>query len=167
MPGEYASKTDVPTSRSLDEIKRTLIRFGADAETFAYAEQGRRVGIQFAVGRKQVRMMMVLPDRASFERDSRGKLRVATAVNRDHDQACRQRWRTLAAGIKAKLAMIDDGISTFEREFLADIILPSGETVGERIAPSLDEAVESGVIPELVPGLPQTARVIAISERAG
>lgn len=164
MSGEYASGTTVPVSKSLDEIKRTLIRFGANRDSFAYAEQGRRVGIQFEVGNRQVRMTMLLPDREAFATDRRGYRRVDSAIDRDWEQGCRQRWRTLANAIKAKLAMIDDGISTFEREFLADLLLPSGETVGERIVPEIDEALASGSLPSLVPGMKPTAKVVALGE---
>jgi hypothetical protein len=43
----------------------------------------------------------------------------------------------LANGIKAKPASIDDGISTVEREFLSDIILPSDESVGDWAVPAM------------------------------
>ena len=49
MAGNYAEGTTVATSKSLEEIKSTLIRFGANRDTFAYAEMGRRVAIQFRV----------------------------------------------------------------------------------------------------------------------
>lgn len=162
MAGEYASSTTVPVSRSLDEIKRTLIRFGADRDSFGYAEIGRQVAIQFTVGNRHVRMNMWLPDRDAFKFDSRMWLRANTAIDREWEQACRQRWRTLAAAIKAKLAMIDDGISTFEREFLADLLLPTGETIGERLGPEIEAAMQSGDVPALVPGMPPAGKVIAI-----
>jgi hypothetical protein len=149
MPGEYASKTDVPVSRSRDEIERTLTRFGATA--FAYMHQANRVAIAFEIRNIRVTMNMSLPDRSQFELDSRGKLRSATAVERDWEQACRQRWRTLANAIKAKLAMVDDGLSTVEREFLADIMTPNGQTVGELLVPQIEEIGRSGLVPALMP----------------
>lgn len=166
MPGEYASETVVPVSRSLEEIKRTLIRFGVNRDTFAYAEQGRNVAIQFDFDRRQVRLVMQLPDRASYRLDKRGYIRTDSAIDRDWEQACRQRWRTLAAAIKAKLAMIDDGISTFEREFLADLLLPSGETIGERLAPEIDEAIRNGDVPRLVAIFPPRVVAIEAGKRA-
>jgi hypothetical protein len=150
MPGEYASKTDVPVSRSRDEIERTLTRFGATA--FAYMHQGNRVAIAFEIRNIRVTMNMALPDRDQFRFDSRGKLRPETAIERDWEQACRQRWRTLANAIKAKLAMVDDGLSTVEREFLADIMTPNGQTVGEILAPQIEEIGRGGLVPALMPG---------------
>lgn len=148
MPGTYAADTSVPTSRSRDEIERTLTRFGATA--FAYMTQGGRVSIAFEIRNVRVQMTMVLPDRSQYLLDSRGKRRTESAIDKDHEQACRQRWRTLANGIKAKLAMVDDGISTIEREFLADILTPNGQTVGEILAPEIIAIAESGKVPALM-----------------
>lgn len=149
MPGEYASKTDVPVSRSRDEIERTLTRFGATA--FAYMNQGNRVAIAFEIKNIRVSMSMTLPDRDQFRLDSRGKVRTSTAIEKDWEQACRQRWRTLANAIKAKLAMVDDGLSTVEREFLADIMTPNGQTVGEILVPEIEAIGRSGRVPALMP----------------
>lgn len=149
MPGEYASSTSVPVSRSRDEIERTLSRFGATA--FAYFNQPPTVAIAFEISNVRVKMSMTLPDRAQFRLDSRGKLRTESAIDKDFEQACRQRWRTLANAIKAKLAIVDDGISTIEREFLADVMTPDGRTVGEIIVPQIVEISRSGVLPALMP----------------
>lgn len=166
MPGEYAKDTTVPAGRSFEEIKKTLLRFGADRDSLTYAERGRRVAIQFRAGNREVLLEMVLPDRESFAPDRYGRRRVETAIDRDWEQASRQRWRTLAAGIKAKLALIDDGISSFDREFLSDILLPSGRTVGQTIGPDLDEAVATGEIPSLIAG-PPPAKVVAVGSGGG
>jgi hypothetical protein len=166
MSGEYAKATDVPVSRSRDEIERTLSRFGATAFAY-YADAGGRVAIQFEVNRLRVLMRMTLPDREPFRRDSRGRLRAESAVEKDWEQACRQRWRSLANGIKAKLALIDDGISTVEQEFLSNLVLPGGATVGERVIPDLAAVVETGDLPPLVPGIAPPAKVIELPARAG
>jgi len=167
MSGTYASKTDVPVSRSRDEIERTLQRFGATA--FAYMSNAEgQVAISFEIRQLCVLMRMQLPRRDEFRLDSRGKVRSDSAIERDWEQACRQRWRSLVNGIKAKLALIDDGISSVEREFLGDVVPANGVTVGDRIIPQLPEIARTGDLPELVPGatLPET-KVIELSERSG
>jgi hypothetical protein len=163
--GTYAAKTDVPVSRSFDEIKRTLTRFGADG--FGYVEMGNVVGITFQIKSLRVQMKMTLPDREQFARNSYGNRRTASAIDKDHEQACRQKWRTVANGIKAKLALVDDGISTVEREFLADLVLPNGETVGERVIPELHESIRANELPPLMPGSRSAGRVIELGHRSG
>lgn len=170
MPGTYAKTTDVPVTKTFDEIKRTLQRFGAS--DFAYAERSSgEVGIQFQIKSLRVLMRMQLPDRESFAfitgRYGEKKRRVDTAIDRDYEQACRQRWRTLSNGIKAKLALVDDGISTLEREFLADIMLPSGDTVGERIIPDIHDSIQRDDLPPLMSGMPSRPRIIELSDRSG
>jgi len=156
MPGEYAAKTDVPVSRSRDEIERTLTRFGATAFAYMTTADGA-VAISFEVRSIRVLMRMQLPSRDLFRRDSRGKLRTESAIERDWEQACRQRWRSLANGVKAKLALIDDGISTLEREFLADIVVPTtGQTYGDFAIPQLAEVYERHQLPSLLPGVKAT-----------
>lgn len=164
--GTYAAKTDVPVSRSRDEIERTLQRFGASS--FAYmSSQDGQVAISFEINRIRVLMRMQLPSRDQFTRDSRGKIRTDSAIERDWEQACRQKWRSLANGVKAKLALIDDGISTVEREFLADIVVPStGQTYGEMAIPGIIEVYQSHALPPLVPSIPQ-GKVIELGERSG
>jgi len=166
VSGTYASKTDVPVSRSRDEIERTLQRFGATAFAYMINAEGQ-VAISFEIKALRVLMRMQLPARAEFRFDSHGKVRTDTAIERDWEQACRQRWRSLANGIKAKLALIDDGISTVEREFLADIVVPStGQTYGEMAIPAITDVYRHNQLPPLVPAGP-AAKVIELGERSG
>ena len=68
------------------------------------------------------------------------------------EQACRQKWRALLLVIKAKLEAIDAGITTLDDEFLAGVMLPSGETVGEWAGPQIQRVYETGQMPPLLPG---------------
>ncbi len=129
MPGEYAQNTTVPVTRSRDEIERILMRFGASS--FGYAIDQQTVVIAFEIKSVRVKMMMPLPPPVPAT-DRYGRKRAESAVQKDYEQACRQRWRTLANAVKAKLAMIDDGISTVEKEFFSDIVTETGKTIWER-----------------------------------
>jgi hypothetical protein len=64
--------------------------------------------------------------------------------------ASREGWRALVLAIKAKLEAVEAGITTFETEFLAHIVLPDGRTVGEHAIPKLEETLR-GEIPRLLP----------------
>jgi hypothetical protein len=63
----------------------------------------------------------------------------------------RARWRALLLVLKAKLEAVESGISTIEREFLADVLLPNGMTIGAWLQPQLEAAYEGGGMPELLP----------------
>ena len=66
------------------------------------------------------------------------------------EQACRSRWRSLYLIIKAKLEAVESGISTIDREFLYDVVLPDGRTVGDIVTPQLEIAYQSGQMPPLL-----------------
>lgn len=151
---KYAENTSVSSSRSRDEIERTLTRYGATQ--FAYAWQEGRALIGFVLKGKQVRLTLPLPNREAREfthTPTRGTLRSPQQQAEAYEQAVRQKWRALALVVKAKLEAVEAGISVFEREFFADIVLPDGRTVGEYVLPQVEESYRSGVMPPMLPAL--------------
>ena len=61
----------------------------------------------------------------------------------DREEACRQRCRALLLIIRAKLEAVESGITTLEIEFLANILLPDGGTVGQWLSPASPESTAS------------------------
>lgn len=135
------------------EIESTLSRYGADA--FSYGWEESRALIAFRANGRQIRFEITMPDRTDrkFTHYKRGSMlysRTESAATAEWEQAKRQRWRALALVVKAKLEAVDAGISEFEEEFLAHIVLPDGSTVGKQIAPHIAAAYESGQMPRLL-----------------
>lgn len=153
----YAARTEVSSNKSRDEIERTLTRYGADQ--FMYGWQDNAAVVAFRANDRRVRFILPLPDRAApeFTHSSRG-LRTAEARDNLYEQAVRQRWRALALVIKAKLEAVEAGISEFEDEFLANIMIPLPEgrmvTVGEWMRPQVADAYRIGTMPAMLPMLP-------------
>ena len=131
----YANKTTVTVDRSRTEIERTLARYGATS--FVYGWEGDKSMIGFKADGRTIRFILPLPDREEFAHGKRR--RTKEQIEKLIEQATRQKFRALALAIKAKLEMVESGITSFEEEFLAHIVLPSGETVGQWIAPQLGE----------------------------
>lgn len=140
----YAAGTDVPSDKSRTEIEKTLARWGADS--FAYMTNRESAQVAFEYEGKRIRFTLPLPDRASreFTLTPTGKTRAATAAEQAYEQAVRQRWRALALVVKAKLEAVESGISTFEQEFYANVVLPGGRTVFEATAPQIERALQQG-----------------------
>lgn len=148
----YAENTSVAADRSRAEIERTLTRYGASA--FSYGWEGRRAIVAFRAAERMVKFEVVMPDPEAreFQRTPSGrKSRSTDQAYKAWEQAGRQRWRALALVVKAKLEAVETGITTFEEEFMAHIVLPDGSTVGDFMGPQLDQAYENGVMPELLP----------------
>ncbi len=158
--GNYASTTTVSTDKSRTEIESTLRRFGADQ--FMYGWEDSRAVVQFRAYNRLVRFILELPDPNDqrFTMTPAGrKRRAPEAMLKAYEQATRSVWRALALVIKAKLVAVDDGIVTFEQEFLAHIVLPSGETVGGWVIPRVAVAYETGDALPVLPGSTNTIEV--------
>lgn len=147
----YAKNTEVSSDISRREIERTLARYGAGS--FAYGWNAGHAMVGFEMHQRQLRFVLPLPDRKSREfthTPARGTRRSASAAEAAYEQAVKQKWRALALVIKAKLEAVESGIVDFDSEFLAHIVLPGGQTVGEQIVPQMDDALETGRPPELL-----------------
>lgn len=140
----YARNTYVRPDRSRAEIERTLSAYGASQ--FAYGWSQGRAMIGFHYQGRSIRFVLDLPTEDTVSKTPTGRTR------RNMDKALTdetmQAWRVLALGIKAKLAMIEGGVTTFDNEFEAYIVLPSGQTVGEWMRPQIDRMVETGKMPK-------------------
>lgn len=147
----YAKNTTVSCEKSRAEIESTLARYGASA--FAYATNAGRAMIQFQANDRRIMFVLNLPDRndRSFTHGRRGQRWVDSYAYELWEKACRQRWRCLALAIKAKLESVESGISTFEEEFMAHIMLPNGSTVGQFMKPQIETAYQRNEMPALLP----------------
>ena len=148
----YAENTSVPIDRSKAEIERVLSRYGATG--FGYMIRGTRAMIMFEAHNRQIRFSLPMPDPSndSYRKTPTGRIRRGESQAAAYEQEMRRRWRALALAIKAKLEAVDTGITEFEQEFLAHIVLPGNKTVGEMIQPSIEEAYHTGKVVALLPG---------------
>jgi hypothetical protein len=147
----YAENTTVSTEKSRGEIERTLQRYGADQ--FMYGWNQDQAVIGFCLAGRQIKFILQMPDRKSFSKTPTGKPRSQIQSDKEYEQACRQKWRALSLVIKAKLEAVEAGISIFEDEFMANIVLPNGATVSQFMLPQITEAYETGQMPKMLPDL--------------
>ena len=149
----YAARTRVTISRTKTDIEELLAKHGATG--FAYATEGDRSLVAFSMSGRRVQIMLVMPSIDDYILTPRDARRTAAAQRSAWEQACRQRWRALLLIIRAKLEAVESGITTLESEFLANILLPDGGTIGEWLAPQIDEAYSLGRMrPMLAAGSP-------------
>ena len=124
MTMKYAKYTKVPVEQSRAEIEKTLMRYGAD--TFMYGRSATETVIGFQMAGVPIQLRLPMPD---------------------DEQEQRQVMRILLLMLKSKLEMIAMEYTTVEREFMADILLKDGQTVGEWMIPQL----QSGAMPKALP----------------
>lgn len=150
--GTYAASSSVPAERSRAEIERTLQRWGADQFMYGW-DQGRAI-VAFVMRNRQLRFVIDMPDREdrAFKWTSHKPPRRRTVKQQEeaYEQGIRQRWRALALVIKAKLEAVESGIATFDNEFLAQFVLPNGQTVADAVTPRIVAGIEANAMPDLL-----------------
>lgn len=146
---KYASDTSVSPERSIEEIRQTILRFGANDFTFVIGS--KEVEINFSMKNRIVRFRVQLPPMADYARTpGRRVQRSALEQQKAWNQAIRQRHRALLLVIKAKLEAVESGIETFDEAFMAHIALPNGDTVGEWYGTHIQEIYSGGTMPPLL-----------------
>lgn len=148
----YAENTSVPSERSRAEIEQILRRYSATA--FSYGWDQSRAVIMFELAGRRIRFDLPMPDpndRQFTHTPSRGQKRSPAQQEQAYEQSVRQRWRALALVIKAKLEAVEAGITEFEDEFLAHVVLPNGERVGNWLRPQIARAYDTGSMPAMLP----------------
>ena len=152
----FAENTTVSVEKSRAEIEKLIVRYGATATAFMNAP-GRAM-IMFEAKKRKVVFELPLPaiEDKDFQRDGRGSARSPQKRYEAWESACRQRWRALALVIKAKLEAVESGITTFEDEFLAHIMMPDGQTVGSHVKPTIEAWYSGGKILPLLPAPTKT-----------
>lgn len=125
----YAEDTSVPVSRSQEEVKGLLRKAGA--ERLAVYEDEQRAAVAFGFRGRMYRL--------DVPRPGKGKSQA---------QEERRSWRLVLLVVKAKLEAVREGVTTIEREFLADTILYDGSKMGDWAAEQLAIAYQAGRMPD-------------------
>jgi hypothetical protein len=136
MTRRFAEFTRVPVERTRQQIEQALKRYGADQFVSGW-EHGRAM-LGFRVKDRMVRFELQLPQAESGHTTER------------IERQTRQKWRALLLVIKAKLEAVESEIASFESEFLAHIVLPNNQTVGDFVIPQLAAAYKSKTMPKLL-----------------
>lgn len=147
---KYAEKTKVGSDKSKSDIEKILQRYGASS--FMYGWQDTKAIVAFQMHNRHIKFILPMPDRNSneFTKTDTGRDRSESSQLQAYEQSIRQKWRALTLVIKAKLEAVESGISEFESEFLANIILPDGQTVGSFMEPQIEQAYKTGKMPPLL-----------------
>jgi hypothetical protein len=141
---EYAADTKVPAQRSRQEIETVLGKFGATAFGFMATPESNQIAFRFED--RAIRFTLPLParDDHAFTHTPTGIRRSAAQQQVTYEQAIRQTWRALLLIVKAKLEAIRAGVATFDEEFYAYTVLPTGNTIYEETSTQVEEMIASG-----------------------
>lgn len=161
----YASTTSVPIERTRMAIEELAKEKGATQFMSAFDHEHGAAIIGWTMGGRMVRLAVPLPapteKRFMHRRTRTGWSWRDLPKDKQRqlwEQACRSRWRAILLILLAKFEAIEAGISTIEREFLADTVMADGSTVGAWLQPQLESMYATGRMPKLLPGLGESGR---------
>lgn len=146
----YASGTAVSEEKSRQEIERMLQRWGATEFGVLTSWERNEAVIAFRHRAIQIRMCIPMPDKNDprYSKTKTGKwTRSPESARQVFEGEVRRRWRCLCLALKAKMVAVEDGITTFEREFLPYMVTSDGRTIADALAPVIEHAIAgNGVI---------------------
>lgn len=142
----YAEGTTVAPERSQMEIAGLIRRYGAGS--FATGWDGPSAIVEFIAHERRIRFVLDLPaDWHDYVLTPKKVRRTEAGARQAMEAEVRRRWRALMLAIKAKLEVVETGISTFEAEFMPHTVLPDGRTVAEHMLPRIEQAIAQGRMP--------------------
>lgn len=121
--------------KSRTEIERLLRHHGATG--FATSWDRDRFMVLFELRSRRVRFDIPAPSAKEYPE---GKWEAEN----------RRRWRALLLILKAKLELVASGDTDFEAEFLANLVLANGSTLGAHLLPTLSDVLDSSKMPNLL-----------------
>lgn len=145
---QYAATTTVSVEKSQAEVQSILRKYGANR--FGTMEDEGKAYVMFEFKGLAIQMDVPLPLRSDFIKTDAGRSRKEVQITEAYEQAIKQKWRSLVLSVKSKLVAIETGVSTIEKEFLAFVRMPNGESLGEFIIPQLETMVKSGKMPKML-----------------
>ncbi len=152
--GYYAQDTTVTWEKSRDEIEQVLKRYRCthfaymtmpNAVMIAFVRDGVPYRIEVPLPKPTEKVVMVKPNGNPRPESQRAK-----AI----EQEQRRRWRVLLLLIKARLEWVSLGMSNMAEQFLPDVALPNGETLGKYAAAQVQKAIADGKMPQNILALP-------------
>lgn len=132
-PAAYASTTKVPVAKTTAEISALLEKIGASQRGVMVDDDNTCAVVMFVLAGSKYRIDVPLPEYYGSQKIKYDPKELRRALA-DHEQATRSRWRGVLLLLKAKIEAVRLGLSSYEDEFMASLILPNGHTVKESVA---------------------------------
>lgn len=156
MSRRYAADTTVSAERTQIEIQSLLLKHGASARAVGVDDATSRAFVMFSLGGRQIRVEVLLHPTGGAPTSTPRRWRRWSEQERRHwqasqrEQRARSTWRGLLLLLRAKLEAIEGGYSSVEREFLADVMLPGGRSVGQLVSAAVAKAYLTDEEPRLL-----------------
>lgn len=137
----YAKNTSVTVDRSMAQVRVMLQKEGADG--VAIAEAGSQAMVQFVFERKGYKFKISYPSKTDdqIRFTGAGRDRTDIQMETEIEKEKRRLWRAMGLYIKAAIEAHHNGLVDLKRSLMGNIMLPSGETVYEKLEGNMDKVM--------------------------
>jgi hypothetical protein len=154
----YAADTTVSVEKSKMQIDSLLASQGAQSRGIVVDDAAGTAMIGFVLKGLKYRLTVPLPKMQTPTDPPRGwwnwdASRRLDWTRKNWEQQCRSQWRGMLLLLKAKFLAIEMGTASAEHEFMADLVLESGQTIEQELGARIAAALANGRAPTLM--LPQ------------
>lgn len=129
----YAAGTTVTVQSSQQEIANTLHRYKVD--TYSFGARPGLAMVEFALKDLPIRVAVPLPEKPKTQKGRNPSTGRIVDLWKAWEQDVRECWRALLLLIKANLEAVERGIVRAEQAFMAFLVAPNGQTVGDIVLP--------------------------------
>jgi hypothetical protein len=138
MSKRYAEGTTVGVEKSVEDLRRLSVRYGA--EEFTYAISPRQGAVMFRLDGIPLRYDVAFPTGSGM-------------TVKQAEAEWRRRWRVVLLRAKGQFEAHLDGEESVTRAFLSNVLLPDGSTVGDQVdAIGIGAFDGGGFLPALTAG---------------
>lgn len=140
----YAENTRVAASKTVNDILATLVKSGIDEFAQMNTHTGTTILFKFDGVNYKVQLPYPDPNDISITHTPQGRLRNKSDQNAFFQKELDRRMRAFLLVIKAKLVAVEEGIVSFESEFLSYAIMSDGKTMLDHATPALEQVKSQG-----------------------
>lgn len=134
----YAEKTKVPVDKSMAEVRKILIKNGS--EGVAIAETSENALVQFIFKSKSYKFIIKYPKSSDDDifLNGKGYKRTLVQIENAIEHEKKRLWRAMVLYIKAAIEAHNNGIIDFKRSMMSHMMLPSGQTIYEKLENNIE-----------------------------
>jgi hypothetical protein len=131
---KFAEDTTTPVEETQGAIREIIVKkLGGTQYAFGYDQEHQREIVSFKTA--GIPALLTIP----MAKDERERMRL---------------WRCIYMHIKNIWVSIDLGMVTIEQALIPYFLLPNNKTLGEILPARIRQAITTGKIPALLPGIP-------------
>ena len=140
MDSKAYQTTSTPVSKSQEDIRRILARYGADGVQFSEDWKCMVLLIRFLYSIKNIQysVLFKIPIPKAESQSPEVRVRRSEQLIKLQEQLERGIWRAAFWAIKSRMEAVDFGIETFQEAFLSHFEVPgTDKQIGEILIPRL------------------------------